>query len=119
MLSLKALLAVLLVGLPAIPLAAGGDCAGTRSAPVHDGSVTYTDFAAMNTSHIRTGPDGSARLDNSGYAMLGENIVHQGPGDQTAPSLGALAGGGYAVAWMDDRGAGYDIYAAVLDRAGK
>jgi VCBS repeat-containing protein len=95
------------------------------------GDQVHASVAANGTGFVvtwtSTGQDGSGsgvyarRFDAAGDPVGGEVLVNQATaGDQAESSVGALAGGGYAISWN-----GYDastgtneIYARVYDAAG-
>ncbi|HVZ51555.1 MAG TPA: Ig-like domain repeat protein [Pseudolabrys sp.] len=74
------------------------------------------------------GQDGSGlgvyaqRYDATGTAQGGESLVNQATaGDQSMPSIAALTGGGFVIAWQSEGqdGSGLGIYARRYDATGK
>ena len=118
---LAAVLLVMLLGMPFLPMAWGSpDQGGRAPGPAHIGKVVLDDMSAQQLGALSVQPDGSVELEReTGHIGFDEFVVSNGANSQRSPDIAVGPDGGFMIVWVDLRnGTHSSIYAQRFDLSG-
>jgi len=118
---LAAVLLVMLLGMPFLPMAWGSpDQGGRAPGPAHMGNVVLDDMSAMDLLALSVQPDGSVELEReTSHIGFDEFVVSNGANSQRAPDIAVGPEGDFMMVWVDLRnGTHSSIYGQLFDKSG-